>query len=140
MPFSPPIWPWLLSKDECAVTRLVVEGAQELIRSPARWTRKVLARDARGNAVRPDDPRAARYCLSGAMLRVAHEQLGTELRYPKRRLKAPLKGDPRVVLAYEFVGVIAALSLRFESADWTDHTISLPNPGTTDGRIEVPFL
>jgi hypothetical protein len=56
-----------------AVPLTVLETLQqtrELLSKPQRWTRGTLARDSRGLPVSPEDPKACRFCLMGAMYRV----------------------------------------------------------------------
>lgn len=45
-------------------------AVKELLATPATWTREVLARDAKGNEVRPSDDKAVCFCILGACERV----------------------------------------------------------------------
>lgn len=47
-------------------------GAVALLDGPQRFSRRAYALDGRGASVRVDDPRAVRFCLVGALLRVEH--------------------------------------------------------------------
>lgn len=64
--------------------RLIVRDALELLtgafmrlQKSQHWTGRAYALDGRGRSVRVDDPRAARFCLLGALLRAEHDQHGT---------------------------------------------------------------
>lgn len=42
---------------------------QALLSDPSKWTRRIVARDAQGDGVEPDDQAAVCWCLSGALER-----------------------------------------------------------------------
>jgi hypothetical protein len=39
----------------------------ELLDSPEKWTKEVLARDSKGNSTHPDSPEAVCWCVKGAL-------------------------------------------------------------------------
>lgn len=57
----------------------VLERADELLEERSGWTRHEWARDRHSRPVTITNPRAARYCLGGAVFRAGHELLGVEL-------------------------------------------------------------
>jgi hypothetical protein len=64
-----------------AVPLTVLETLQqtrELLSVPQRWTRGTLARDSRGLPVSPEDSSACRFCLLGALYRVASVKARTD--------------------------------------------------------------
>lgn len=44
-----------------------LEQVRDLFLKPGTWTQEAMARDIRGQGCSPDDPRAVRWCLSGAL-------------------------------------------------------------------------
>jgi hypothetical protein len=60
--------------------REILARARRLIGEPRRWTRYAAARDSRGSRCAPNDDRAARYCVYGALLRAAFELTGNNRR------------------------------------------------------------
>src|SRR5579864_3211778 len=56
-------------EDDLLRARRVIRAALRLLDRPGRWTRRALARDAGGREVLPDDSRAVRWCVNGALLR-----------------------------------------------------------------------
>src|SRR5579875_3984411 len=68
--------------DEAAVlekARLLLARAYELLDYRSGWTRKHFARDRHSKPVSPSSDRAVRFCVGGALLRAATEQLGLQL-------------------------------------------------------------
>ena len=68
--------------DEAAAlekTRLLLARAYELLDFRSGWTRKHFARDRHSKPVSPSSERAVRFCVGGALLRAATEQLGLQL-------------------------------------------------------------
>lgn len=57
----------------------IVERALELCGERSGWTKKYFARDRSSHPVPATSPRAARFCLAGALLRAGSEELGIEL-------------------------------------------------------------
>jgi len=51
----------------------VLEGVLSLLEHESSWTQEVSARDHHGNPVASDSPEACRWCLSGAIDKVANE-------------------------------------------------------------------
>lgn len=57
--------------NEVRTVAQVLREAKAVIPTPAQWTRKVAARDSRGNRVTPRNERAVRWCAMGAIEKVA---------------------------------------------------------------------
>lgn len=57
----------------------LLTGAFMRLQKPQHWSGRAYALDGRGRPVRVDDPRAARFCLMGALLRAEHDQHGTAM-------------------------------------------------------------
>lgn len=53
----------------------ILTGVRELLADPAHWTKGVLARNADDFEVEPRDPRAACWCLAGAVTKVAGDYI-----------------------------------------------------------------
>ena len=100
----------LLDPLDHELIRQLLRGSRELMATPARWTRQELARDSRGAGVKPDSPRATRFCLLGAMLRTASDPLGFDITNAPdpAALTYRLEGEPRLVQSFNLVGVLAA--------------------------------
>jgi hypothetical protein len=62
-----------------AQARLLLERADDLIGERSHWTRRALARDRHSKSVSVSSERAVRFCVGGALLRAATEQLGLRL-------------------------------------------------------------
>ena len=60
--------------------RQVIEQARTLIATPATWTQGEFARDASGKPVSWRSPKAAQFCLWGALNRAAYAMTGDKLR------------------------------------------------------------
>lgn len=56
--------------------RQIVERARALIATPATWTQGEFARDASGGRVSWKSPRAAQFCVWGALNRAAYDITG----------------------------------------------------------------
>lgn len=108
--------------------RLIVRDALELLtgafmrlQRSQHWTGRAYALDGRGRSVRVDDPRAARFCLLGALLRAEHDQHGTAI--PIRTSEDPEVDDLlepvlppgpslRLLLACDVLGFAALTELE----------------------------
>lgn len=51
----------------------ILKEAREYVANPETWTKGTSSVDAYGNWVRPTDPRACRWCSTGAVHKVLHE-------------------------------------------------------------------
>jgi len=65
-----------------------LKAARALIADPSHWTQGALARNARGNRVRPWSEHAVRWCAEGASIRVCGPNFGL-----RGRLVGVLFGD-----------------------------------------------
>jgi hypothetical protein len=54
-------------------------GASVILSGPQRYARRAFALNGRGRSVAVDDPKAARFCLAGALLRAEHSLHGTPM-------------------------------------------------------------
>jgi hypothetical protein len=60
--------------------RRIIERARALLATPQTWTQGEFARDASGEPVNWRSPKAAQFCLWGALNRVAYEMTGDRYR------------------------------------------------------------
>jgi hypothetical protein len=92
-----------------------------ILDSPHRWARRAYALDARGTSVAVDAPHAARFCLSGALLRAEHDLHRTPM--PLRTDDAPDVDDllepllpegaaPRLHLALQALALASGWELQ----------------------------
>lgn len=64
-------------------TRPLIVRAAELIEDRSHWTRRAFARDRHSHPVSASSGRAVRFCVGGALLRAAAEQLDLSFRLPR---------------------------------------------------------
>ena len=104
----------LIDSAEPAKTADVLRAARALIADPARWTRGQLACDAVGRSVKPNNPKAVRWCVMGAIRkadpddRLERGTAHTALRLGLRRLgfsKGPMSTNDR----HGHAAILAAL-------------------------------
>ena len=60
------------------VERQILQRARALIATPQTWTQEEFARDSSGEPVHWKSPRAARFCIWGALNRAASEMTGDD--------------------------------------------------------------
>ena len=90
---------------QVSATRLLVR-AHALISSSSGWTKGELARDRHSHPVSPTNPRAVRFCASGALLRAAGEQLGLTIRLCRPGEAAAFVEPEPLAEAYQVVGAV----------------------------------
>ena len=57
----------------------LLSQARDLISEPGHWTKRVLARNAKGEAISPTSPDACSWCIIGALVKVSgSEELAQE--------------------------------------------------------------
>ena len=104
-------------REDLLRSRRVIRAAIRLLYGPQRWTRGALARDSRGRDLLPDDEKAVRFCINGALLRAG-------ARIDKRPLELKpgakdgdigaedVSGSPSAMAAINLVGYVEARMLE----------------------------
>jgi hypothetical protein len=124
---------------------ILMEAAGLLLDRPQRWARRAYALDGRGTFVAVDDPRASRFCLAGALLRVEHDLSGTPcpIRTDERPdvddLREPIlsaEASPALRLALECLGVFAWRQIQWLGVRF----VAAPNKRPLPTMLHRPLL
>ena len=70
---------------------VTLEATKAIIADPGKWTREAMARDRRGDEVKPEDPEARCFCMVGALRRAA--KTNTDFELGIRALRVACKGQ-----------------------------------------------
>lgn len=70
---------------------VTLEATKAILANSGRWTREAMARNRRGDEVKPEDPEARCFCMVGALRRAA--KTNTDFELGIRALRKACKGQ-----------------------------------------------